>query len=68
MRTRAKGNHCLTASRSARVCAKAHTFLRVLLFYKNAKTRWGQNFESISQFKIISSPRLTSRYDSFFIL
>ena len=26
MRTRTKGNHCLTASRSARVCAKAHTF------------------------------------------
>ena len=26
MRTRAKGNHCLTASRSARVCARAHTF------------------------------------------
>ena len=42
MRTRAKGNYCLTASRSARVCAMAHTFLYMgklsFISYKNRRS------------------------------
>ena len=45
MRTRAKGNHCLTASRSARVCARAHTFYGKKFFHKKTNVAHGASEE-----------------------